>query len=284
MRPAAALVLIGVFTLLGASRLDDAIAMQRAGKLNNADETFRIAITELRASRDQSNLARALSAESWISVALGKYRDAIQQSTEAMELRRNLHDQKGLGDDLNTLALANQNLGDYRAAIDYFGQALTADRAARDTEGEITLLNNIANVFYFQGRYFDALRSYEQAKTRVDATSGEPWNPRRRQMTLANLATLYQRLGQEQAALELYRELAAAPEVENVNLPDGTVLTVSVTHAGAATTVGTITLNAATSEDELELDSQHGDTVPSIVSGDMITVSNGAAVILAGVF
>jgi hypothetical protein len=72
-------------------------------------------------------------------------------------------------------------------------------------------------------------------------------------------------------------------EVENVNLPAGTVLTVAVTHAGATTTAGTITLNSS-GEIELELDSQHGDTVPTIASGDMITVSNGAAVILAGAF
>jgi hypothetical protein len=72
-------------------------------------------------------------------------------------------------------------------------------------------------------------------------------------------------------------------EVENVNLPAGTVLTVVVSHAGVATTAGTITLNNL-GENELELDSQHGDTVPTIVSGDMIMVMNGTAVILAGAF
>jgi hypothetical protein len=72
-------------------------------------------------------------------------------------------------------------------------------------------------------------------------------------------------------------------EVENVNLPAGTVLTVVVSHAGVATTAGTITLNNL-GEDELELDSQHGDTVPTIVSGDMIMVMNSTAVILAGAF
>jgi hypothetical protein len=73
-------------------------------------------------------------------------------------------------------------------------------------------------------------------------------------------------------------------EVENVNLPDGTVLTVSVQHGTVITVVGTITLNSASPENELELDSQHGDTVPAIVAGDMATVANGAAVILAGAF
>jgi hypothetical protein len=34
----------------------------------------------------------------------------------------------------------------------------------------------------------------------------------------------------------------------------------------------------------LELDSQDGQTVPAIQSGDVITVMNGGAAILAGVF
>ena len=72
-------------------------------------------------------------------------------------------------------------------------------------------------------------------------------------------------------------------EVENVNLPSGSMLTVMVTHSGVATAVGTITLNGQ-GEAELELDSQHGDSVPVIASGDMISVANGAAVILAGAF
>jgi hypothetical protein len=74
-------------------------------------------------------------------------------------------------------------------------------------------------------------------------------------------------------------------EVENVNLPDGTVLTVQVTlPGGVATTVGTINLLAANPENELEIDSQNGGVVPAIVSGTMVTVLNGATVILAGVF
>jgi hypothetical protein len=72
-------------------------------------------------------------------------------------------------------------------------------------------------------------------------------------------------------------------EVENVNLTAGTVLTVSVVHAGLATVAGTIVLRSGV-ENELELETQRGAVVPAIVSGDMVTVSNGSAVILAGAF
>ena len=71
-------------------------------------------------------------------------------------------------------------------------------------------------------------------------------------------------------------------EVEDLNVADGTVLTVLLVHAGAASNAGSITVRGG--QGELELDSQNGDAVPTTVSGDMVTVSNGTAVLLAGAF
>ena len=212
MRLTGAFVLLAGWTLAAGTHLDDGIELQRAGRLQEADRELRTAINELRASGNQAGLVKALSMESWISVSLGNYQDGIKQATEAVQLRRASHDAIHLADDLNTLALANQNLGMYDAALGYFQQALSADRDARDAEGEITRLNNVGNVYYFQGRYFDALQSYEQAKSKVDATASQSWNPRRRQLTLANLATIYQRLGKEEMALDLYKALSASPQ------------------------------------------------------------------------
>jgi len=72
-------------------------------------------------------------------------------------------------------------------------------------------------------------------------------------------------------------------EVEHVNLPQGSTLTVTITHAGASTTAGVITLNAV-GFGELELNSQDGEAVPAVQSGDVVTVMNGASAVLAGVF
>jgi len=72
-------------------------------------------------------------------------------------------------------------------------------------------------------------------------------------------------------------------EVENVNLPSGTMLQVAVTRGTATILTGNITLKAG-GAGELELNSQDGDTVPMLQSGDMITVSNAGTAILAGVF
>jgi hypothetical protein len=71
-------------------------------------------------------------------------------------------------------------------------------------------------------------------------------------------------------------------EVEDVNLPGGTVLMVAIVHGGVSTAAGTITLSN-NGFGELELESQNGAMVPAAQSGDMVTVSNGTTTIVAGV-
>jgi len=65
-------------------------------------------------------------------------------------------------------------------------------------------------------------------------------------------------------------------EVEDVNLPNGTVLSVSACGAD----IGSITL--ADGSGELELNSQNGATVPTCAAGDPVTVANGGTTILTG--
>ena len=73
-------------------------------------------------------------------------------------------------------------------------------------------------------------------------------------------------------------------QVEHVNLPAGTVLTVSLqSGANAPMQIGQITLSA-TGFGELEIDSQNGATVPVVNQGDVLSVANGSAAVLAGVF
>jgi len=72
-------------------------------------------------------------------------------------------------------------------------------------------------------------------------------------------------------------------EVENVNLPGGTLLDVAIQHNGASKTLGQITLSTQ-GFGELELDSQDGDSIPTVQTGDMVTVSNAGTTILAGGF
>lgn len=73
-------------------------------------------------------------------------------------------------------------------------------------------------------------------------------------------------------------------EVEDVNLPAGTMLSVwSQRGAAAPAMIGTIKLGGAPEhEGELELNSQDGQAVPALQAGDVITVRNADQAILSG--
>jgi tetratricopeptide (TPR) repeat protein len=201
----------------GSSRFEDAQALQQRGKLKEARELLKAAASEFSASGDQKSRARALSLASRLSLALGEYRVAISDAEFAAAIRKGFKDDFAIGEDLNTLGSANLYLGNYGAALSNFQQALDVALAHGDAEGAITRQNNIGNVWYFQGRYSDALRVYQTALEKVNTATAEKWFPRRWQLTIANLATLYQRLGKEQEALELYRQLATSPQAMPVS-------------------------------------------------------------------
>ena len=191
-----------------ASDINAAVVLEHAGKLDAAHEMLTGIAAHSRTTNDSKNLARALGIAADISVSLGHYDAAIGEATESVRVRISTHNSSRLGDDYNTLGLAHQYKGDYPAALEAYAHALSADRDAHDAEGEITRLNNIGNINYFEGRYSEALRAYEEALAKLQAAEGS-WTTARRNLTRANLATLYQRLGQESRALDLYRQLAA---------------------------------------------------------------------------
>lgn len=208
MRLASLLLPIAASLCADVSRLEEAIHLQREGKLQQARELLGRTAAGLRASGDRSNLARALSVSSQVAISLGDYRAALDHAREEIDLRRALGDEPGLAEAHNTLGLACLYLGDYPAALDHYQRALSLDRSGGDAEGQNIRLNNIGNVYYFQGRYLDALRLYRQALEIVDAAPAGAWRAGRRQVTVANLATLYQRLGKERSTLEMYQQLA----------------------------------------------------------------------------
>jgi hypothetical protein len=69
-------------------------------------------------------------------------------------------------------------------------------------------------------------------------------------------------------------------EVEDVNVAPGTVLDVYLDGAQ----IGTITVAPVIQGGELELNSNDGAMVPSVKSGALVVVKNGASAVVAGVF
>src|SRR5256712_490925 len=205
------LVLIIVMTTatpaFSATPLDDAVRLQREGRNREAQRALRALLPELRVSTDRAALARALTAVTDASIALGDYESAIQEAQEAFDIHQRLGQRAEAAWDLNAVGLANLYLGRYDSALASYQGALALDRAGGDGDGEVTRLNNIGNVQYMRGRYSDALRLYQDAMAEVDTRTSERSSARLRKMTISNLAALYQRLGADERALDLYARL-----------------------------------------------------------------------------
>ena len=184
------------------ARLEAARRLKQQGSLRPALEAYEAAIPALRSAPvyPQALLELSLTAQ-----ALGDYSRSIEAGTQAADLFRKRSDAANEAIAANTVGSSRLYHGDYAAALENFQRALQLDRAQHDAKGEITRLSNIGNIYFFQGKYLDALESYQRAMRRVEETAAEPWNAGRRQLVLANLATLYQQLGQYQKSLDYYQ-------------------------------------------------------------------------------
>lgn len=152
----------------------------------------------------------------------GRYATALDQCRRAAEAFRRSGDRTNEARALTGAGLAQLYSGDYREALAHFDRAVEISRAIGDRPGEVTRLNNSGTAQYYLGRYADAMAAYQQAKAVVDANSGAPWHGARRQLTMGNIAMLYQTLGQYEHALDIYagllREPGEMPERERAQL------------------------------------------------------------------
>lgn len=173
---------------------------------------FREVGVNYRAAGDALIAAAAYSEAGNISIQLGDYRGALDDARSAIALRKNANKTADIGDDYNTLGRANQYLGDYTAALENYRSALAADRAANNLENEIMRLSNIGNIHFFLGQYSVALQTYLQASQRIAQEKSPDVAKRERQLVNANIAALYQRIGLEQKALDIYWDPANKQE------------------------------------------------------------------------
>jgi CHAT domain-containing protein/Tfp pilus assembly protein PilF len=199
------------------ARLKEAIALEEKGADQAARKAYESLLPHLRAENDQKGLALALNELSRIGSRLGEYGLAIVWARESADVSRKLANRDGEAQALNNVGVAELNSGDYPAARTHFEQALAIYRTTDHREGEIEQLNNIGNAYYFQSRYLDAHDQYVAAMERVERAADQPWSKRRRQLTTTNLAVLYQRLGREEQALELYRRVQQSPQALSLN-------------------------------------------------------------------
>jgi CHAT domain-containing protein/tetratricopeptide (TPR) repeat protein len=191
--------------------------LQQQGKLAEAASEIDGLIPALRSAGNSGELARALGARGDIALSMGRYEAAQQYTQQALALNIRQDDLKSQAGNLNILGAAEIYIGRYAEAADHFSSARAVHHKLHNPEGEAGALDNLGNAYFFQGRYLDAFQAYQDAARVVaDSPSGD-WIPRRRQITATNLATLYQRLGQERRALEIYGNLRQS---DQAMLPD----------------------------------------------------------------
>ncbi|HWE23846.1 MAG TPA: CHAT domain-containing protein, partial [Myxococcales bacterium] len=191
--------------------LDEARALQQRGALREAQKAYEALLPELRSS-DPAALGAALNALSKIASAQGQYDSAAARAREAIDLHRALGDKGGEAYAHHLLATTEIYQGHYASALSLLEKALTLARTIGDREREIEELNNIGSVHFHQARYLDALRAYREALDSVRQAGAAPWNARLRRITITNLAALFQRVGRDEQAIQLYGELRSTPE------------------------------------------------------------------------
>jgi tetratricopeptide (TPR) repeat protein len=195
------------------SRLDKAASLLDSGALDEARTIYQGALPALRSRGPSRELAEVLNALSNISMSSGQYDAVMSTAIESADVCRKLHDPACEARAHNDAGLAFSNLGRYPEAAEAFETALRLSDQGGDHETTVLVLNNLGNVYYYQARYTDALRTYDQAAQYVEKSSGEPWAQSWRELTRLNTATLYQRLGNEQRAISIYKEVLDAPNI-----------------------------------------------------------------------
>ena len=190
------------------SALREGARLEQAGKAAAALESYQWALeASPRGSRDR---ATALLAMAGLESDLGRYADATRHARDAANIFRALRDPSGLANALNRSGLASLYEGRYDDAEREFTSALETARTSNDIEGQAEHLTNLANVQFFLGRYASAADEYGTALKLATTHASAPWSARRRRLVLVNQAILYQRLGREQDALAIYRDLGSA--------------------------------------------------------------------------
>ncbi|MEO8660379.1 MAG: CHAT domain-containing tetratricopeptide repeat protein [Bryobacteraceae bacterium] len=148
--------------------------------------------------------ASILKALGQLASRLGDYKTAVKRSQDAASEYHSLRDAQGEASAWNNLGVTHLYEGNYGYAEAALQQAVDLSKGNADAQAE--QLSNLANVFYFQAGYREAMETYGRALDLAERNAGARWAPRRRAVVLINIATVHQRLGQDEAAMASYQK------------------------------------------------------------------------------
>ncbi len=116
-------------------------------------------LTELSKEKDDTvrvDLLNDLSAE----LSSENFDEAINYSSQALELAQKIDYQSGLGWAYKNLGMVYYHQGDYAKAFEYWPQSLTVFEEAHDTLGIANIVNNLGVLYFNQGDNAKAIEYY----------------------------------------------------------------------------------------------------------------------------
>lgn len=188
-------------------KMKEASELFEQGHTPESKTIFEGLLSQLEKGGPSSQLGFVLNGLSRIATSEGDYKRAIQLAQQSSAIYHQLGDPGGESHSLNNQGIAEIQTGQYPAAQKSLETSLELSRRAHDAENEVQVLNNLGSSYYFPGGYSEALHRYDAAMVLVDQNSNATWSNYWRQITSFNQATLFQRLGRYEKALQIYRQV-----------------------------------------------------------------------------
>jgi tetratricopeptide (TPR) repeat protein len=186
-------------------QLEKASTLFDQGHTDESKKIYETIFATLRPRPASPQLGFALNGLSKINTATGDYRSAIEYARQSAMAYHSLGDSSGEAHALNNEGIAQIQTGNYPVAQQTLEAALSLSRQSLDLENQVQVLNNLGSAYYYPGRYSEASHRYDDAMALVTQNAVAKWSPYWRQITSFNQATLYQRLGRYERAMQIYR-------------------------------------------------------------------------------
>jgi CHAT domain-containing protein/Tfp pilus assembly protein PilF len=194
------------------AQIEKAKALRAAGSSDEAKKIYESVLPPLRTQSPSQELIDALNNLSDIATMSGEYTRAVALSRESAAACQKMQDKNCEAQAHDDAGLALSNAGNYTEAAAELDLGLKLTAETGNAQTAVLVLNNLGSVYFYQAKYSEALRMYESAAQYVEKAGAGPWTAIWRQLTQLNLATLYQRLGNDQRAIKIYNDVLSHPD------------------------------------------------------------------------
>ncbi len=178
------------------------------GRFDEAHDSLTRALELAQAAGDKRTRIDTLRVLGIVAEEEGDFVAEQQYFEEALRLAREVGDRTGERRTLNSLGIVAQNVGDYATAVARYTESLTIARAIGDRVGEGTVLGNLGVQANHVGDYSRACHMFEQS-LQIDRETG---NKTGVNVNLLNLAAAVAYMGDYEASLDYYQQ--SLPGVE----------------------------------------------------------------------